>query len=181
MFLKSLAIGARPLTVLAVLAVGACQSPDRVITMDDPEEAEDFQRSLDQYATSVDGLLQEAQKGKNVSSFSLGMLSYNILVTVSASDKNLRDYFNADGQDVQDYLKTRFQDHPEQEIAALDRMKDGSALRTSARYTLEALTHLPNSGDSPAAQQRCREALAVALKHTENSLIQAASEVRVQY
>ena len=179
---RSFMVGARSLAFVALFAVGACASPDRTIALDDPEEAEDFQRSLDQYASSLDHMLKETQQGENVSSFSLGMLSYNILTTVSSSDKYLHDYFNAGGQDVQAYLKTRFQDQPDEEIAALDRMgdQDSSPLRVSARYTLEALTHIPNSSDPPAVQQRSREELAVALKRTETSLNEAAGEVRAR-
>lgn len=174
------AAGPRLIAAAVLFTVSACASPDRTIALDDPDEAEEFQHSLDQYASSVEHMLKETQQGENVSSFSLGMLSYNILTTVSSSDKYLRDYFNSGGQDVQSYLKTRFQDRPEEEIAALDRMgdQDTSPLRVSARYTLEALTHIPNSSDPPAVQARSREELAVALKRTEMSLNEAAGEVR---
>jgi hypothetical protein len=183
MFSESLAASARPLAVIALFALGACQSPERPVALEDqdPEEVEEFHRSLGEYANTVDDLLKETRQGQNVSSFSLGMLSYGILTTVSASDRHLYDYFCANGQGVDAYLKTRFQDHPQLELAALDQMRNegNSALRTSARYTLEALTHIPQSNEPPDVQQRKREALAVALKHTETSLNEAAGGTAV--
>jgi len=177
---RSIAVGVRFLALAALVALDACASPDHIITLDDPEEAQEFQQSLGQYATSVDQMLQDTQKGQNVSEFSMGMLSYNILMTVSSTDKSLHDYFNSGGQDIQDYLKTRFQDHPEQELEALDRMSARGTypLRSSARYTLEALTHIPDAHDPPAVQQQSRAELAVALERTKSSLTEAAEEVR---
>ncbi len=178
---RSITIGVRFLALAALVALDACASPDHIITLDDPEEAQEFQESLGQYATSVDQMLQDTQKGQNVSEFSMGMLSYNILMTVSSTDKSLHDYFNSGGQDIQDYLKTRFQNHPEQELEALDKMSGRGTypLRSSARYTLEALTHIPDAHDPPAVQQQSRAELAVALERTKSSLTEAAEEVRV--
>ncbi len=177
---RSMSVGVRFLALAALVAVDACASPDHIITLEDPEEAQEFQESLDQYATSVEHLLQDTQKGQNVSEFSMGMLSYNILMTVSSSDKSLHDYFNSGGQDIQDYLKTRFQDHPDEEIATLDKMSDRGTypLRSSARYTLEALTHIPDAHDPPSVQQQSRAELALALERTKSYLSEAAEEVR---
>ena len=173
--------GARPLAVTALLALTACQSPEP-IAMDDPDEVAEFQESLGQYAVSVDDMLKETRQGENVSGFSLGMLSYNILTTVSSSDPHLHEYFCANGQGVEAYLKTRFQAQPQLELAALDQMRaeNNTALRTSARYTLEALTHIPRSSDPPDVQKRQREELADALKHTESSLTEAAGAVQAR-
>lgn len=181
MFSGSLAAGARPLAVIALVALTACRSPEP-IAMDDPDEVAEFQQSLGQYASSVDDMLKETRQGENVSSFSLGMLSYNILTTVSSSDPHLHEYFCADGQGVDAYLKTRFQAHPQVELAALDqiRAEGDTALRTSARYTLEALTHIPHSSDPPDVQQRKREELADALKQTETSLTEAAGAAQAR-
>ncbi len=185
MFRESLTASARPLAIAALFALGACQSPTPPAALEDqdPEEVEELHRSLGEYASTVDGLLQETRQGENVSSFALGMLSYSILTTVSSSDRHLYEYFCADGQGVEGYLKTRFQPHPQLELAALDQMRSegNTALRTSARYTLEALTHIPHSNDPPDVQQRKRDELAAALKHTETSLNEAAGGGAVHY
>jgi hypothetical protein len=176
---RSYTIGVRCIAITALLAVGACESPSRTASLDDDDDAAELHQSLDEYAASIQSLLQETQEGQNISSFSLGMLSYDILTTVSSADKTLYDYFTAGGQDVQGYLKKRFQTQPELELAALDEMnpEGSSPLRSSARYTLEALTHIPNSVDPPAVQQRSREELANALKRTEVSLSLAAEKI----
>jgi hypothetical protein len=170
---RSFCVGLRLLVLASLTVLGGCGGAARhPIVLENQEDAEDFHNFLASYVTAVDDMLKRTRKGENVSDFSAGMLAFNILTTLSSADGDLRAHFTAGGQDVRDYLKTRFQDHPEDEIATLDRMREeGSwALRSSARYTLEMLTHVPESSDSAYDQKIAREELAESLERLEGTL-----------
>ena len=172
--------GVRSIAVVLLIALAACGTP-RTITLDDRDDAIEFRKSLEDYARSTGDLLRDMRHGKAVSDFSMGMLTYDILTTVSAVDSGLYGYFTADGQDIEDYLKTRFQAKPEEELAALDKLggQGSPTLRAVARHTLDALAHLPDSHDLPAAQKADRALLENALQQAKAALDKAALEVRI--
>ncbi len=103
---------------------------------------------------------------------------YDVLTELSSQDDELYDYFNNDDINLQVYLKTRFHDHPLDEIAALDRLaKQGRpTLRLSARYALETLRHIPNSDEPAETQSRDRRELADALTTLRDLLAKSARE-----
>ncbi|GEM_PF-5175014 len=173
--------GVRFCAVAMLVAVTACSSPSRMITLEDHDEALEFQKSLQDYSGSVSDMLRDAQHGKAISDFSMGMLAYDILSTVSSADSGLYAHFTAGGIDIEDYLKTRFQNNPDREIAALDKISgEGSpSLRAVARNTLDALAHIPDSHDPPATQRQNREQLENALANTKSALDRAATEVKI--
>lgn len=182
MMRRSFSVGLRLLVLATLATVSGCGSPNHPIVLENQEDAQDFRDFLKSYLSSIDDMRRRTQKGENVSEFSSGMLAFNILTTLSSADEDLRAYITADGQDVRDYLKTRFQDHPEKEIEAMDRMSGrGSwALRSSARYTLEMLTHIPDSSETAYEQQKTREELAETLDRLNATLHETDDEVRTQ-
>lgn len=175
------AAGVRSGAVIMLAALAACGTPSKMITLDDRDEALEFQQSLKDYSNSVGDLLRDSQRGKAISDFSMGMLAYDILTSVSSVDRGLYGYFTAGGQDIEGYLKTRFQNKPEEEIAALDKLNgEGSpVLRSVARNTLDALAHIPDSHDPLAVQRADRTELENALQQTKASLDKAAQDVRI--
>lgn len=175
------AAGVRLLAVGTLVALAACGTPSRPITLEDRDDALEFQQMLKDSSNSVDELLRDTKRGKSISEFSAGMLAFDILTTVSSVDSGLHDYFTAGGKDIEDYLKTRFQDHPDDEIAALAKMSDEGhpTLRAAARYTLEMLAHVPDSHDTPAMQKTNRQQLENALEETKSALDKAAGDIQI--
>jgi len=173
--------GARMAAVVMLAALAACAMPSRTITLEDRDDALEFKQSLEDYSGSVGGMIRDTQHGKAISDFSMGMLAYDILTTVSSVDSDLHGYFTAGGRDIESYLRTRFQAKPEEEIAAIDKMSgQGSpTLRSIARNTLDALAHIPDSHDPPAIQRTDREELEKALLQTKAALDKAAREVQI--
>ena len=174
-------VGLRFCAVAMLLAVAACSSSSRMITLEDRDEALEFQKSLQDYSGSVNDLLRDTRHGKAISDFTVGMLAYDILTTVSSADSGLYAHFTAGGIDIEDYLKTKFQTNPDGEIAAMDKIGgEGSpTLRAVARHTLDALAHIPDSHDPPALQRQNREQLENALQNAKSALDTAAQEVKI--
>lgn len=161
-------------------ATSACaQQQHDTLTPATREEVEDYRNSLRSEAAAVQKYLHQTQAGKNVSELSLGWVAYDILVTVSTQDDGLYDYFNQGGRDLQTYLKTAFQRDPAHEIATLDAMVEQTCAlsRRVARDTLEALRHIPDSGEAAEVQERDRKDLARALAALKDHLDQAADAV----
>lgn len=178
---RSIFIGLRLLVLATLTTLGGCGGAvQHPIVLENPEDVEDFHNFLTSYMSAVQDMLKRTRKGENVSEFSTGMLAFNILTTLSSADDDLRAHITEGGQDVRDYLKTRFQDHPEKEIETMDRMSGRGfwALRSSARYALEMLTRIPNSSDSAYDQQRTREDLAETLERLNATLFETNEQVR---
>ena len=175
------AAGVRLLAAGALAALAACGTPSRPIMLEDRDDALEFQQMLKDSSNSVDELIRDTKRGKSISEFSAGMLAFDILTTVSSVDPGLHDYFTADGRDIESYLRSRFQDHPDDEIANLAKMsaEGNPTLRTAARYTLEILAHVPDSHDSPAVQKANALQLDNALQQTKAALDKAAGEVQI--
>ncbi len=175
-FVRILAIA---MTAICLATATSCASPKRPTPFETAEDAEDFRQSLLTDVRAIDKFANQTTEGQNISEFSLGWLVYTILVTVSSEDQQLYDFFNVDGRDLQVYLKTTFQNHPEEQIAALDAMiaRTPSTLRSTARYALESLRHIPNSDEPPQVQQHDRDELAKDLTQLSAYLKKAASEV----
>jgi len=178
---RSVLAVARSVAVVMIAALAACAMPSRTIKLEDRDDALEFRQSLEDYSGSVSGMIRDTQHGKAISDFSMGMLAYDILATVSSVDSGLHGYFTAGGQDIESYLRTRFQARPAEEISALDKMNgQGSpTLRSVARNTLDALAHIPDSHDPPAVQRINREQLEKALVQTKAALDKAAQEVSI--
>lgn len=182
MIRRSLSVGLRLLLLGTLTALCACNgAAHHPIVLENQEDAEDFHNFLVSYRKSVDDMLHQVRKGDTISDFSAGMLAYNILTTLSSADDDLHAYITAGGQDVQAYLRTRFQDDPEKEIAAMAAINEQAAspLRASARYTLEMLTYVPNSSDPLTLQRQNREQLATALEKLKSSLAETDEEVHL--
>lgn len=181
MICRPFAFGVRLLAMVALATVAACAPSNHPVRLENREDAEDFHHTLESYISTIDTLIEKTRKGQNISDFSMGMLTYSVLTTLSSADKGLRAYITSGGQDVQGYLKTRFQNQPQREVDALDRMSadDSSPLLSSARYMLEALAHVPDAGDPPDAQQQSRDQMADALEHAKDSLVETAEEIRI--
>lgn len=144
--------------VLSVATVGCAQSrPDA--PSDDSELAAVFD------TTSVSDFIRQTEAGRNVSQFSLGWFIDTLLIDVAARDEELYRHFHRAGPMMSSYLQTIFQRHPDQEIAALDRMAEegNQTLRRVARHALGALTHIPNSRDPQEVQAEERRLLLVEL------------------
>jgi hypothetical protein len=161
-------------------ALLACTSPPR--PQSTPLSAEDraeFGRQMTVDAAKAKDYLQQTQKGRNLSEFTLGWFVYGVLTEVSAQDTRLYDHFAANGGDVQQYLKKTFNNQPEREISAVGAMtKQGDPLPPLiARNALEALRHIPNSREAEEIQTRDRNDLARALTGLESCLRQAADEL----
>ena len=176
---RGLVAGIRVMAVAMLAMLAACGTPSRPITLEDRDDALEFQQMLRDSSNSATELLRDSQRGKSISEFSAGMLAFDILTTTSSVDPGLHDYFTADGKDIEGYLKTRFQDHPEDEIATLAKMSGEGhpTLRVAARYTLEMLAHIPDSHDSPAVQRANRQVLENALQQVKSSLDKAADDI----
>jgi hypothetical protein len=181
MFCRPFITGARLLAIIALATVAACTPSSHPITLENREDAEDFHQTLESYINTIDGLIEKTRKGDNISDFSMGMLTYSILTTLSSADGTLRSYITSGGQDVQGYLKTRFQDQPQQEVDALGKLSAGnsSPSLSSARYMLEALSHVPDAGDAPDAQQRSRDRMADSLERARDALTETAADIRL--
>jgi hypothetical protein len=182
MIRRPLIVGVRLLAMVSLAPLAACMPSSHPITLENREDAEDFHQTLESYINTLDTLIQKTRKGDNISDFSMGMLTYSILTTLSAADGDLRSYITSGGQDVQGYLKTRFQDQPQQEVEALDRMnaKNPSPLLAGARDMLEALSHVPDSGDPPDTQKQSRDQLADALGRAREALAETAAQIRIR-
>lgn len=180
MIFRPLAVGARLLAMIALATVAACTPSSHPITLQNREDAEDFHQQLETYINTIDGLVAKARGGQDISDFSMGMLTYSVLTTLSSANRPLRTYITSGGQDVQGYLKTRFQDQPQREVEALDKMsaEDSSPSLSSARYMLEALSHVPAANDPPDAQQRSRDQMADALERARDAMAEAAEDIR---
>lgn len=182
MIRRSVSVGLRLFVIATLVTLSACNgAAHHPIVLENQEDAEDFHNFLVSYLKSVDDMLHQVRKGDTISDFSAGMLAYNILTTLSSADDELHAHITAGGQDVQAYLRTRFQDDPEQEIAAIAAINDrgASPLRSSARYTLEMLTYVPNTSDPISLQQQNREQLGTALEKLKSSLAETDEEIKV--
>lgn len=179
---RSVSVGLRVLLLATLSALGACNgAAHHPIVLENQEDAEDFHNFLVSYLKSVDDMLHQTRRGDTISDFSAGMLAYNILTTLSSADDELHAHITLGGQDVQAYLRTRFQDDPEKEIAAIAAINDheASPLRSSARYTLEMLTYVPNTSDPLTLQRQNREQLATALEKLKSALTETDEEVHL--
>jgi len=177
---RSVSVGLRLFLLATLTTLSACNGASHhPIVLENQEDAEDFHNFLVSYLKSVDDMLHQVRKGDTISDFSAGMLAYNILTTLSSADGELHAHITEGGQDVQAYLRTRFQDDPEKEISAIAEInhKEASPLRSSARYTLEMLTYVPNTSDPLALQQQNRDQLATALEKLKSSLAETDEEV----
>lgn len=157
---------------LAQGAACASRSPE------DAEEIAAFQEDLRGNVDTVDALLQQTRDGHNVSDFGMGMFAMTVLNELATRDADLSRHIHADGRSTDLYLREVFQSHPAEEIAALHAMADQGdrTLRLAASHMLEALRHVPDRNDPPAAQDRDRQQLAEQLAVLRALLGQAAAE-----
>jgi hypothetical protein len=111
--------------------------------------------------TRVSDFIRQTEEGHNVSQFSLGWFIDTLLIDIASRDEELFRHFHRDGLMMSSYLQTTFQNHPDQEIATLDRMaqQGDQTLRLVARHALGALTHIPNSRDPQEVQAADRRLL----------------------
>ncbi len=177
----------RRLTLILGMAVAAaglllatgCQSTSVATTGPDREEMEDFRQSLIQDSQTINKYLQHTRQGQNVSEFALGWIVYSTLIEISEQDKDLYNFFNKDGHDLQIYLRTTFHDQPEAQVAALDALaqRGDTTLRLIARHGLDSLRHIPDSADPPDVQARERSQLADRLAVLKDLLDKGAREV----
>ena len=184
MIRRSVSVGLRLFLIATLTTLGACNgAAHHPIVLENQEDAEDFHNFLVSYLKSVDDMLHQVRKGETISDFSAGMLAYNILTTLSSADDELHAHITAGGQDVQAYLRTRFQDDPEQEIAAIAAINEhgASPLRSSARYTLEMLTYVPNGNDPISLQMQNREQLGTALEKLKSALAETDEEINMPH
>lgn len=165
--------------VCLALLVAACGTAPKSPPAASREEMEDFQQIMQDYSRKTGGYLEKTQKGKNISELTLGWFIYDVLTELSSQDDGLDNYFNKDNGNLQVYLKTRFHDHPQSEIATLDSLaKQGHPTwRLSARYALETLRHIPDSSEPEETQSRDRRDLAGALATLRDLLEKSAREV----
>jgi len=180
MIRRSVSVGLRLVLLATLTTLGACDGASHhPIILENQEDAEDFHNFLVAYLKSVDDMLHQVRKGDTISDFSAGMLAYNILTTLSSADEELRAHITAGGQDVQAYLRTRFQEDPDKEIAAIAKIneREASPLLSSARYTLEMLTYVPNTSDPLTVQEQNREQMFTALEKLKSSLAETDKEV----
>jgi hypothetical protein len=181
MIRRSISVGLRLLIIATLTTLSACNGAARhPIILENQEDAEDFHNFLVSYLKTVDDMLHQVRKGETISDFSAGMLAYNILTTLSSADDELHAHITAGGQDVQAYLRTRFQDDPDKEIAAIAAINQhgASPLRSSARYALEMLTYVPNTSDPISLQQQNRDQLGTALEKLKSSLAETDKEIK---
>lgn len=179
---RSVSVGIRLFLIATLTALSACNgAAHHPIVLENQEDAEDFHNFLVSYLKSVDDMLHQVRKGETISDFSAGMLAYNILTTLSSADDELHAHITEGGQDVQAYLRTRFQNHPEAEITAIGEMSQygASPLRASARYTLEMLTYVPNANDPASLQQQDRDQLTRSLEKLKSALAETDKDVHI--
>ncbi|WP_146002885.1 hypothetical protein [Telmatospirillum siberiense] len=157
----------------------ACGTPPRPTNDAGPEEMENFRAEMAHDAVKAGDYLKKTQGGTNISEMTLGWFIYDVLTELSSQDVELYDYFNKDNASVEGYLKTRFKTHPVEEIAAIDSLakRGHPTLRLSARYALEALRHIPDSGEPSDIQERDRRELAAALSTLQDLLQKSSRDV----
>ena len=161
--------------VVAVVSQGtACASR----SPEDPEEIAAFREDLRANVDTVDALLQQTRDGHNVSGFGMGMFAMTVLNELATRDADLERHIHAGDRSTDLYLREVFQARPVSEIKALHDMADRGdrTLRLAAQHLLEALRHVPDRDDPPAAQAHDRQRLAAELMVLGGLLDRAASE-----
>ncbi len=150
-----------PLTVGLAFLLAACAEPPT-----DVEDRAEFRQQLVHDQAIVTEFLQKTEAGVNLSDFALGWFVDSFLIEIAAHDDGLSRRFYKGGQFMDTYLTETFQNHPAEEIAAIERMAErrNTTLRMAARYALEVLRHIPNTKAPPQEQARDRRDLANALR-----------------
>ncbi|MGE5504463.1 MAG: hypothetical protein ACM31L_08580 [Actinomycetota bacterium] len=110
-------------------------------------------------------LAERARSGENLSQVTVGWYVADLLAELADRDADLARQLRPDGRLVVDYLVTRFQSRPKDEIRAVETLAAAGnrPLRLAARYALEALRHIPDDDDPPPSQAEDRDDLAAAL------------------
>ncbi len=170
-------LGAGLLFMVLLVPAGGCSSAPT--TLQTAEEQEEFRQTIEQDAAKVDGILHKTEAGKNVSEMELGWFICTLLNDVSIDDVELFSRFHKNGQLTETYLRTTFQSHAGDEIAAIEAMaeEEHTPQRLAARFGLDALRHIPTSKDPPDIQARDRRDLAAILTALKDVLHEAATEV----
>ncbi len=166
--------------VAALVAAGGAYASYALPTVnaDVDEDTAEFRDTVAVETKTIAAMIADTKAGKNVSEFRLGMFSMNLLNQLADRDPGLGVYFHRDGRMMQSYLTDVFQYHSDEEMAHVAALaEDGKhATRQSARYTLEALRHIPKPSDPPQAQAEDRTALADALTELNTNLAKAVRE-----
>jgi hypothetical protein len=177
--LLRLGLRGRTLLFAVALTLSACATPRLPAPDEDREAVEEFRQNMSDYASTTARMLEQTRHGTNLSQMTLGWFAYDLLSVLSSQDDALNQHFNADGSDLQSYMKTAFQDNPATEIARLEALtrNEHASRRQAARYALEILRHVPNSGASADAQAAERRDLAAALASLQEMLQRTASDL----
>ena len=166
------------LVALLVALGGGVTLQLRPADQDEADAAAEFREAAAADAKTIAAIVADSESGKNVSEFRMGMFSMNLLNELSDRDAALGGYFHQGGRTMETYLTDVFQYHSEEEVARIAAMAGSGKreVRLSAQHALEALRHIPDDKDPPAAQAADRKALAASLKALEASLAEAAKE-----
>lgn len=175
------------LAVLLAAVVSGCAEPTRPpqpyqaameAEPDLSDEQNDFRDDLLSDIDKIDTFLQKTQRGNNPSEFTLGWFVMILLNELSSQDQALFDHLHANGMNVELYLRGPFQSNPQREIAALEALAHtgNRNIRMAARWSLEALAHIPESKDSAETQALARKDLAAALGRLKGTLMRVAAE-----
>ena len=126
-------------------------------------------------AEATERLLGRAKGGEAISQARAGWFVVDLLSDMAAGDEDLSAFVHRDGRFIESYLINVFQYHAEDEVAALATLAaqpdtPHRASRQAARWGLEALRHLPDDDDPPAAQEADRQALIAALTNLDRVL-----------
>jgi len=142
------------------------------------QEPEETELEVVSDVASVSEFIRQTESGRNVSQFSLGWFIDTLLIDIASRDEELFHHFHRGGLMMSSYLQTTFQNHPEQEIATLDRMaqEKNQTLRLAARHALGALMHIPNTKDSASVQANDRRLLLEELTALRDMQEQARTE-----
>ncbi len=143
---------------------------------DDEADRAEFRQEMASDAKSIGAVIADTDKGKNVSDMRLGMLMMSVLNSLCDRDEGLASYFHAGGRLMETYLISQFQFHSADEVARVAELAEAkpSPIRRAARYALESLRHIPDSGDPPATQVADREQLVAALESLQRNIADAA-------
>lgn len=145
----------------------------------DPELLGEFRDEMATDARKAGDYLRETRQGVNLSEMTLGWFVYDILSELSSQDDALYHRFYRDGRDLQNYLRTTFRDHHDEEVEAIaDMARAGRETpRMAARSALEVLCHIPDPDEPKEVQTNDRAELAGALATLQTFLQRTAAEI----
>ena len=173
LFLSVLSLGTLP-GVGTAWAYTLSDLPNLNDEDDDPDRA--FRDSLGNSVKVASDLLDQTEKGKNVTEISLGMFVSKLLGTLSSRDKVIAGHIYAQGRFTESYLIDVFQNHANDEVDYFTHLsqtsKDPQEARLSAAVALalDCLRHIPDSSEAATVQARDRGDLGRSLSALKSQL-----------